>query len=127
MEIAIVAMTGESVLGQSLGCVIPLNPRMRLHATKNLALKLKGGETEGRVDTVIASSIPISGIKGPCLSIAFHLPGLGFLSKKSMQKRAHIIANWVRKEFGVEKIYFVTYESRQELAHSLCIGKTVIM
>ncbi|OGZ03767.1 MAG: hypothetical protein A2648_02325 [Candidatus Lloydbacteria bacterium RIFCSPHIGHO2_01_FULL_41_20] len=126
MKIAIVAISGEDVMGQSLGCVIPYNPKTKLSSIRKTVQNLKALDPEGRVETFANSSI--AEIEGRCLlSIGFHLPGPGFLLHETMVERARRLAGWIRKGFDVDRVDFVEYKTRVELAHHLCLGKTPIM
>lgn len=119
VKTAVIAFVHEdSILGQSIGCVVPLRREIRVGKFVRLCARITNGRPHGSVSINIISSH--SDIAGSCISIAFHLtPTLHPLSTELLVQRGHKIRNWIRDEFNIQEFFEKKFSSRIEFSKYL--------
>ena len=126
MKTAVIALiTGNSSLGQSIGCLAPLNKGMRLGRLVRICNRIANGRPRDRVSINILGAH--SDILDSCLSISFHLaPSPHQIQIADLSRRADVIRNWLRDEFNVEAFDEKIFPSRVEFCDYLRDPLTVM-
>lgn len=119
MKTAVIALiTGNTSLGQSIGCLAPLKKEMRLGRLVRVCNRMADGRPRGRVSVNILGAH--SDIPGSCISISFHFaPSPNPIQIADLSRRADVIRSWLRDEFNVEAFDEKLFPSRVEFCEYL--------
>jgi hypothetical protein len=121
----VVTIPGPHILGQSIGCVVPLRPKMRLGRLRRICTRLSDGSSRGRVS--INLLFGHTDMHGWCISIAFHLaPSARPISDESFTRRIQMMQQWLRSEFGIREFNEKNFPDRIEFCKYLCDPLTVM-
>lgn len=114
----IATIPAPNVLGQSIGCAVPLDGEMQLGKLTSICSGLSEGPTHDRVDINLFGGR--GGPLGACLSVAFHFePSVRPVSGGQISQRTDTLRQWIGKKFGVWEFNERDFPSRTELCREI--------
>lgn len=121
MTRAIIAtVSSYSALGDSIGCLVPMDMReISLGKITRTGKRFKDGIYYERVEIAVLGrhlGLPSSN----CLSIAFHFPiGACPIPDEEFVRRLGLLRGWLHEEFGIDEFEEKEFPSRIELCDYL--------
>ena len=119
MNTAIVAFVQKhSMLGQSIGCIVPLRGKMRINRLVRVCDRIVDHRPYDRVSINVLGAH--GDVEGRCLSVAFHLlPTSLPIPPELFERKMRVLREWVRREFGVKETQEREFPSRIEFCDYL--------